>query len=285
MNRQEYETRKAAHQTRQNHKKEKQERAAQEAEMAKTPFWNHPDRIVRYTGWLQLYTFALFGATALLFGAAVITAYILHGTDEKIGTQANAIERQLKVMEADQRPWIKSMFDLISFRFTDTMDAEITYFGTFRNIGKSPAQNIRSRIVGAVITEQTVFNSVDEERSQCELAARDGVTAASPGIFLFPGEDAPPDILGGRGGGHAYVTASEYAKAWPNADNVEFKLIGCFDYRLSEGQIQHGQTGFSYFITVKAGDHRSGFKPAKGRNVSRDQISFSIEPFSGGWVK
>jgi hypothetical protein len=64
--------------------------AIREAELGGIRFFKHPDRTVRYTGWLQLYTFALFAATLLLFGASVVTAIVLHNTDEKIGNQATS---------------------------------------------------------------------------------------------------------------------------------------------------------------------------------------------------
>lgn len=86
----EYEARKAAQKSRQEQTASEHERAAHEAELAKERFWKHPDKIVRYTGWLSWYTFALFVATLFLFFTAVITACILHRTDESIRLQTRS---------------------------------------------------------------------------------------------------------------------------------------------------------------------------------------------------
>ena len=130
----EYEARKAREQSRRQRNLEKRESAAAEAALAQKPFWRHPDKIVRYTGSLQLYTLALFVATLALFGASVGTAIILYNTDAKIGSQAEstralaqaalkqaeaaekqviALQRQLdemknttSVMRLEQRAWI-----------------------------------------------------------------------------------------------------------------------------------------------------------------------------------
>jgi hypothetical protein len=87
MDREKYEARKATEKARQESTQEQQKRAADEAELAKKKFWNHPDRIVRYAGWLQVYTLALFCATLALFGAAVVTAIILYRTDSSISDE------------------------------------------------------------------------------------------------------------------------------------------------------------------------------------------------------
>jgi hypothetical protein len=86
----EYEARKAAQKSRQEQTASEHERAAHEAELAKERFWKHPDKIARYTGWLSWYTFALFVATLFLFFTAVITACILHRTDESIRLQTRS---------------------------------------------------------------------------------------------------------------------------------------------------------------------------------------------------
>ena len=224
-------------------------------------------------------------ATILIAIFAVVAALV--GISQAIigNRQLTAMQGQLDAMEADQRPWIKPIFQIVGFKFTDAGDAEITYSVNFKNVGKSPAQNIKSRIAGAVMTEKTAIRSIDEERNQCKLAAEDSARAALPGIFLFPGEDAP-ELIAGRGAGRLYVSAVEFAKGWPNSKSLVFKLIGCFDYSFSKESGRHGQTGFAYIISRKAPDgsgHRTGFAPSVGE-IPIEQVSFEPDPFSGGFV-
>jgi hypothetical protein len=228
--------------------------------------------LARWTRNVGLFTLAL-----VFIG--IITAVIFK-------RQLDTMQSQLDAMEADQRPWLRPILQIVGFRFTDTGDAEITYSANFKNVGKSPAQNIRSRIAGAVMTEKTAIRSIDEEREQCKLAARDSAAGVLPGIFLFPGEDAP-ELIGGRGAGRAYVSAAEFVKGWPTSRSLVFKLIGCFDYSFSSRENgRHGQTGFAYIISIKAPDgsgHLTGFVPSVG-DMPIDQVSFEPDPFSGGFV-
>lgn len=170
-------------------------------------------------------------------------------------------------------------------RFTKDRDAEITFSVDFKNVGNSPAQNIKSRLVAVVVTEQTAIRSIEEERLQCDMARKDTDNDILPGIFLFPDEEAP-DLIGGKGIGRAYVSASEYTKAWPNQDDIIFKLVGCFDYSFSKMNGPHGQTGFAFLISKNVADgtgHESGFSPIAGE-VPLDRVIFKKDPFSGGYV-
>lgn len=99
MNREEYEAKKKADSAQQQEKRSKFESEARARRDAKRWFFRHPDKIVKYTGYLQLFTAVLATATVFLFGATIYTAVVLHSTDEKIG-------RQLELSEADLRPYI-----------------------------------------------------------------------------------------------------------------------------------------------------------------------------------
>ena len=93
-------------------------------------------------------------------------------------------------------------------------------------------------------------------------------------------------LIGGKGIGRAYVTASEFAKAWPNPKTLIFKLIGCIDYSFSSNG-RHGQTGFAFIISRKVPNelgHETGFIPGK-EAIPPEQIVFRPDPFSGGYVK
>ncbi|HUZ33537.1 MAG TPA: hypothetical protein VMV19_15755 [Xanthobacteraceae bacterium] len=228
-------------------------------------------------------------ATATVWIAIFAVVAAIVGVSQAIvgNRQLIAMQGQLDTMAADQRPWIKPVFQIIGLKFTDSGDAEITYLSNFKNVGKSPAQNIKSRIVVTVMTKKTAIQSVNEEMEQCRLAAKDSasVEGIMPGIFLFPGEEAP-ELIGGRGAGRAYVSTAEFSKGWPAPKSLVFKLIGCFDYLFSKESRRRGQTGFAYIISRKATDgsgHLMGFLPSIG-DIPIDQIFFAPDPFSGGFI-
>ncbi|MGH6840616.1 MAG: hypothetical protein ACREDV_00760, partial [Methylocella sp.] len=188
-------------------------------------------------------------------------------------------------MATGQRPWIKPTIQIVGLRFANDRGAEITYSVDFKNVGKSPAQNIKSRLVAAIMTEQNAITSIDEERNQCDLARKDSGNDMFPGIFLFPDEEAP-DLIGGKGIGRAYVSAAEYSKAWPSPDKLTFKIFGCFDYSFSTEAGRHGSTGFAYLVSKKIPEKpglQTWFSPVVGE-VPIDQIIFRKDPFSGGFV-
>ena len=237
------------------------------------PHADHTTRIVAFAN----VAIAVFAAATVL---VAIFAYLASQG------QLNVMQGQLDTMEADQRPWIKATIQLTALRFTEAGDAEITFNQNFKNIGKSPAQNIKERIGAVAVTESTAIRSIDEERTQCELAAKDSAEDVLPGLFLFPDEEAPEALIGGKGIGRAYVTASEFAKAWPNPKTLIFKLIGCIDYSFSSNG-RHGQTGFAFIISRKVPNelgHETGFIPGK-EAIPPEQIIFRPDPFSGGYVK
>jgi hypothetical protein len=89
-------------------------REARRAEKQKPPekrYWwfNLPNPIDRFTGWLVAWT-------AMLFLATVGNVWVIHHTDEKIGKQAEVAEGQLQVMQSqleamqrDQEPRLMTL--------------------------------------------------------------------------------------------------------------------------------------------------------------------------------
>jgi hypothetical protein len=95
MNREEYEAKKEAQASRQKEARERAESDARlrcvksrEAKLAKMSFLCHPDKTVKYTGYLQLFTAVLAFATAVLVGATIYTATILKGIKKCSRNQA-----------------------------------------------------------------------------------------------------------------------------------------------------------------------------------------------------
>jgi hypothetical protein len=178
------------------------------------------------------------------------------------------MQGQLDAMETDQRPWIQPKMQLVGFRFTKDSDAELTYFLDYWNVGKSPARNIFSRVVAVVETHENAIKSTDDERAQCALARKDSENRFIQGIFLFPGQSAPP-LIGGAGVGRAYVTSTEYSKALPGPDKLLFKLVGCIDYSYSKDGRIHGASGFAFQEIGQRTEHPNFFLSGHWRNSRR----------------
>jgi hypothetical protein len=141
---------------------ETERQAIREAEIAHVWWWNHPDRIIKYTGWLSAYTLALFVATLLLFIGSVITVVVLN--------------RQLTVMEADQRPWVSlESVNLSSSLIFDDKGLRLSIDYELKNVGRSPALDTRFYAVAVPVwTENgpvpTIFNPpADIETADAKL--------------------------------------------------------------------------------------------------------------------
>jgi hypothetical protein len=208
--RQEYEARKALQRARRDRARDKEEigsearvAAEHEAELARIRFFRHPDRIVRYSGWLQLYTFALFAATLLLFGAAGITAVILHNTDtatHELATaalkqagaadkQAKALQGQLALVEANQRPWMKIQTLAPNVSPIDPRLGGLRYAGQnavgflplhllLKNVGNSPAFDVRVGVGQFFGYAQKIDDLAKEQETKC--AALDNTVSQTP---------------------------------------------------------------------------------------------------------
>lgn len=197
--------------------------------------------------------------------------------------QRSIMQQQFSEAEVGQRPWIEPHITIKGIRFDKEKNATLFFHISYQNIGKTPAQNVQVRITSAVVTNETVFDSIAEEINQCKLARKDAEVAKIPGAFLFPGE-AAPEMIHGSGEGSATISNTEYSKAWPDGQKVIFKLVGCIDYMFSD---TNGDTGFSYTIKRRGGDGANlpYFITPEPGDVPAEQLIFERDPFSGGYIK
>jgi hypothetical protein len=250
--REQYETKKAADKARQ----EEQQRAAYEADIAKISFWRQPDGIVRYTGWLSLYTLALFFATLLLFGATVISTIILHNTDEKVGVQAEATNRlaknagnqvavmqgQLKEMQAAQRPWVYAA-DIVpaGHIVLEAGQYILPLRFSIKNTGHLPAFSVEPKTSAAILTiggrsSMTIKNNV------CD-AYREGPLTKT-GATVFAGQT----LTHGGFTGDDYPRVSKMAWDAISGDKL-MVMFGCIDYQFP-AEPGHHQSRFSFAVGV-----------------------------------
>jgi hypothetical protein len=252
MDHKEYEARKAAESARQQAKREQLERDAKarrdrrrEIALSKKRFFCHPDKTVRYTGYLQLFTAVLAVATAALVAATVYSAFVLHSTDEKIGSQVKAMSQQLELMEADQRPWISAK---------TTFDGDISYEPEglvvpfkfdIKNPGKSPAHHVFAQ---AMMFDHQMFSLGAFARTQGSLCdAASTVTRRADGragmdYTLFPGDT---EVLADT----PIFLREHIEKSRPKTGRFVIipYLVVCVDYRDNSGQ-RH-RSAFLYWIT------------------------------------
>jgi hypothetical protein len=277
MNREEYEAKKKAETSRQKEKRESAESHARlgcierrEVELAKVWFFRHPDKTVKYTGYLQLFTAVLAVATIALFGATIYTAHVLKGTDEKIGEQVTALGRQLTLMEFEQRPWIKiSDIKIVRpFVFGSVGDASVSIKIEGINVGKSVAFNVWP------IAHLYVF--ADGKPSHTVPSNSDGAcdpnvperTLSVVGDSIFPNETIPSsDRTYALHIDQSEILAADATKRDPDGA-ILFFVIACVDYRVSE---KHYKTGVTFMIG-EVGSKSMGIIPANGKTISTESL-------------
>lgn len=266
--REEYDSKKAADKARQEHARQKDKKTTEAAILGKKWFFNHPDKIVRYTGWLQLYTLALFVATLLLFSAAVVTAIILHNTDDKIN-------RQLGLMEADLRPWIKVETEVYQDLDLRQGSGAIPIKFILVNVGKSPAFNVEI-LPRPFLLFDGHTDLFGEQKDLCKVArderqnnSRDIINAGR-GIFIFPNERIPWERFGGIiGTGPIPDDLKKYSRTVDGKREIDLWIFGCVTYDFGRPDTVH-QTGFVYRIARIIS--RQGLGSAMSFIINPDEI-------------
>jgi hypothetical protein len=141
-------------------------------------YWERQNRIARLS--------FLVSAGALF--SAIVAGLIAHKAyNASVGALIQAT-RQADAAFADQRPWLRVNLTLIGFRILENADSEVTYHFDVKNVGRSPARNIRNRFETSAVKDS--INSIPDQKRQCDLAQKDATQAPFPGAILFAGENA-----------------------------------------------------------------------------------------------
>jgi hypothetical protein len=219
---------------------------------------------------LSAATHALMWWTSILACATIFMAFFAYLTFD-------AIRGQLNVMETEKRPWIYSVLTNAGpITWTSEKHAQIRFQHTMKNTGGSPAINVIFEIGGNILTKDNLFNSVPEQLVMCERARKRAKSDIHAGQTLFPDE-----IKIGSG---SINEPNDFVRAWPNPNNVEYRIVGCVDYTFATLPGGYGQTAFSYDITRKNDQGLpTGFIP--GEVISTDKINFGIDFFHGVYLK
>jgi len=228
-------------------------------------FSNHMDRIIRLgTG----------VATVIL---AMATAYLAWDADRQIG-----------IMENDQRPWIKVETEIAGpFDFHAGGLANLPLRFTLTNVGKSPAFNIRLGAWGYLIFPG--HNDPHKEQAQrCEWLRGQPLDNPARGSTLFPGDRVPWDQLGGAFTSGIGFTQDEILKGVVEENGLgrlNISFFGCADYVFGASR-RHHQTGFIYNLALVV--PREGMQPGltfsivPQGNISQDHLRLFLSPSASG---
>jgi hypothetical protein len=228
-------------------------------------------------------TLSALGTVALV--AVGVAQVVIYCRQTKImSTQAQIANSQLAEMQLEgraQRPWIPvpSVWASEPLTFDANGDASITFGRSIKNIGHSPTANVSEQFHAEVLTKDTVFDAVTAEAQACTDARKNAATDQFRGKFLFPNDSDTESA--GAGVGH-----ETYKNAWPSANDVVFRIVGCIDYTFADDPKTHGQTGFSFELSrpIDGGAHRAGFDPAYGPYPVNEMV---LEPdfFHAGYIQ
>lgn len=182
---------------------------------------------------------------------AVALALLTYLTLQKIGSQADSAQAQVRIMqrqlEATDRPWIKvvsaeprSQYSLVE-ESPGSFRATVDILLRMKNVGRSVANNISVRGELTFSTGQTQV--LNEQERICDprnsFAAALGIlTGGWPPISLFPDDDTGQFQIQGTGTMHLGI--------------IEPKLIGCVEYFAAGNTFRH-YSSFAYRIEPRKG--------------------------------
>lgn len=187
------------------------------------------DRLVAYG------TFVVAAATFAL-------AFVAHNTDEKVGRQLTALERQLALMDSDQRPWVhlNSISLSSSFLVTEN-DARITVEFTLKNSGKSPAHLVRSILFLIGLVQKDGRTDLNRYWASCDDMKSKRASELS-GLVIFPGLEA--------GATHFLSMDQANLAEWKNNPTGAALILGCTDYMYADFSTHH-QSRFVFGLARK----------------------------------
>ncbi len=216
-----------------------------------------------YTKQLAIATWVIAAAGILTFGAGVLTWLAIRGqlqemqstgrqTDELIASatkqaeaarkQTVAMERQLDVMEADQRAWISIVDVAVSGPITYEVSGarlNLTFF--LKNVGRSPATRAWLDLISFPL-----YQGRDPGTEQASWCNGHENRVVPIGRTIFPSNDSFPWPI------TTNIPIDEIEKA--TQGTIKFIVpivVGCFDYRLASGKT--GQTPFIFQLRKPSG--------------------------------
>lgn len=180
--------------------------------------------------------------------------------------QAEIMQRQLSVMQTDQRPWIQieqaRLDGVVLPANSDNINIQLSF--ALKNLGKTPALGIDVQVQAYVLTGKTFTQAAALQENSC--AQSKVYPARKSSMSLMPGEpdtlhigavismkQAIADADTDSAERAKYLPAEQAARAAPYKHDVVFTVSGCLDYFLSNDAQARGQTFFSYIVSGRGG--------------------------------
>lgn len=198
------------------------------------------------------------GALALAALAALFTLLALSAatkTADQARRQAAALQSELDMVRAEQRPWIKVEPDRVAslqvLRYPDPgkVDAQadaavLNIAFRINNVGHSPAFGLRLFLWSFVPTKQQA-NPAAVQRERCQQIREVGEGPGSRGDVVFPGDRLLSTQLAGDGRVVVPISFASLAQArqFAGGNPVPLYVIGCADYALRQDGKDRHQTG------------------------------------------
>jgi hypothetical protein len=226
---------------------------------------------------LSLYTLALVVFTAVLaFGGlyqlraleraeriASETAHAAKVAADAALKQTEAMQRQLVLMETDQRPWLKAQFEILKPLIFDSNGLQLTSSGKTLNVGKFPALNAQLYPL-IVISGEDVTKTQKEFCENIRNSRQD-----KSGAVIFPGDNIINSPIT-RGFSWEEINRG---KTMLRFDSPDFKrdllgivLTGCVVYSLPGHKDSMPRiTGFGYLL-----------RQSKGLGLDTDQETIPV---------
>jgi len=224
----------------------------------------------------------------VIIGLTGVIALAAIASDVIFFKQLGAMDGQLDDAKAGRRAWLSVEV---------APDGPVTFFQarrrngstyivgsllrlkvSIKNVGQSPAFNVRPSFVGWV--EGVGVEPEAEQEILCGNLRKMKSNNPASGFVIFPGESNPGNPYTNNAGFEPDQIAKGLAR---NPGGIGLSVIGCVDY-LSGVDRTHHQTGFVY--TVSQIVPRPGMDPAKvyafvpGATVSAGQLIFDRSPSS-----
>jgi hypothetical protein len=177
----------------------------------------------------------------------------LHATDEKIGKQIEAINRQLDISETDKRPWIKVQITLrkniLFSEWSNEKSIQVPLNLEFKNYGAVPAINLQVLVMTGPRLLHPKEVTVAAQRI-CDNAGASAAEQSAPtGLAVFPGESESTTTTVGN-------------RYWDLEGQSAFSVYGCLDY--TYGNSRHGQTAFRMILGRSIDGHIRGLPFVSG---------------------
>jgi hypothetical protein len=202
-------------------------------------------RLERRKYWLEVAgTAGLWSAAAVGLAAIIVASHDASEQNRAMRDQQDIMKRQMVLMEADQRPWLKPLFKILAPLIFDSQGLQLRLSGETTNIGKSPAFD-------AQLFPLIVTTGVDFAKAQKDICDRVRQRPkGGDGLVVFPGASITNSPISS---GLSWEDINK-GKTMLRFDTMKPELLGivitgCVTY-LFPNQVddRHHQTGFGYFL-------------------------------------